>query len=100
MSLFQVERFIFQLKHDEKLQTRLRDRDPDLFEGFDVTAQEQAALRDGEVEALYAMGVHPLLLAPFSRYAGIKPADYHRRLSSLEGSRDFSSGRQFVKAGA
>jgi hypothetical protein len=99
VSLFEVERFIFELKQDETLQAGLRDKDGCVFDGFALSAAESSALKDGAVEALYQMGVHPLLIAPYSRYAGILPAEYHRRLATLEGSRVFSSGRRFAQSG-
>jgi hypothetical protein len=99
LSLFDVERFIFELKHDERLQAALMANDDSVLEGFDLKPAESAALKTGAVEALYRMGVHPLLIAPYSRYAGIAPADYHRRLAALEGSRTFSSGRRFARSG-
>lgn len=99
MSLFEVERFIFELKHDEKLQTGLRDKDERVLDGFILESFERNALTGGAIEDLYRMGVHPLLIAPYSRYAGITPADYHHRLAALEGSRVFSSARRFTKVG-
>ncbi|WP_456856495.1 hypothetical protein [Bradyrhizobium sp. USDA 4501] len=94
-----MERFIFELKHDERLQAALRDKDEHLFDGFDVSSPERKALEGGAVEELYRMGVHPLLIAPYSRYAGISPVDYHHRLAALEGSRVFSSARRFTNSG-
>ncbi len=99
MSLFEVERFIFELKHDEKLQSGLRDKDERTLDPFDLQIPERHALMSGAVEDLYRLGVHPLLIAPYSRYAGIAPADYHRRLAALEGTRVFSSARRFTKGG-
>ena len=99
MSLFEVERFIFELKHDEQLQAALRDRSEHLFAPFELSATERTALESGSVEELYRMGVHPLLIAPYSRYAGIAPADYHHRLAALEGCRMFSSTRRFTSPG-
>jgi hypothetical protein len=99
VSLFEVERFIFELKHDEKLQAGLRDKDEGVLDGFELSTTESSVLKSGAVEALYQMGVHPLLIAPYSRYAGILPTEYHHRLAALEGSRTFSSGRRFAKFG-
>jgi len=96
---FEVERFIFELKKDEALQAALKERAAGTFEGFDLEPDELAALRDGDVETLYRMGVHPLLLAPYSRYAGIAPPDYHKRLDVLKGVQKFNSERRFAKPG-
>jgi hypothetical protein len=99
VSLFEVERFIFELKHDERLQAGLRDHEASVLDGFELSTTESSVLTSGAVEALYQMGVHPLLIAPYSRYAGILPAEYHHRLAALEGSRAFSSERRFTKSG-
>jgi hypothetical protein len=37
------------------------------------------------------MGIHPLLLAPFARFAAIPHPDYRKAMSSRVGSRPFVS---------
>lgn len=98
MVSFEVERFIFELKKDEVLQQALKARSPSTFDGFTLRDEERNALRDGDIESLYRMGVHPLLLAPYSRYVGIASPDYHQRLDALKGVQTFNSERRFVKA--
>lgn len=97
MASFEVERFVFELKKDETLQQGLKARSPSTFDGFTLRDEERKALRDGDIESLYRMGVHPLLLAPYSRYAGITSPDYHQRLDALKGVQKFSSERRFAQ---
>jgi Aromatic-ring-opening dioxygenase LigAB, LigA subunit len=44
--------------------------------GYDLTAEERAALVGMNVEALYAMGVHGLLLRPFTLLRQMPEEDY------------------------
>lgn len=91
MSLHGVESFMYRLKNDPEIQARFKERAADAFAGFDLTDEELRALREGDVVALYQLGVHPLLLVPYSRYAGIPRPQYLARLASLRGSRVFKS---------
>ena len=91
MSLHGVESFMYKLKNDAGVQARFKDRSPDALAGFDVTAEERRALLEGDVAALYSIGVHPLLLVPYSRYVGIPRPQYLARLQPLRGSRQTKS---------
>jgi hypothetical protein len=91
MSLIGVQSFMFRLKNDKGLQDRFRSGSKDAFEGFALTNDETRALASGDIEGLYSLGVHPLLLAPFSRYANIARPKYRERLAPLKGTRRFVS---------
>jgi len=91
MSLYGVQSFMFRLKRDPALQNGLTQKDERTFEGFPLEAAERAALLSGDIEELYRMGVHPLLLAPYSRYVGISPAAYKQVLAPLKGMRQLKS---------
>ena len=91
MSLIGVQTFMFRLKNDKGLQDRFQSRTGDAFEGFTLTDEERQSLASGNIEALYKLGVHPLLLAPFSRYAKIARPKYRERLAPLKGTRRFVS---------
>lgn len=99
MSTFEIERFIFSLKKDEKLQIGLSKRDAAIFQAFDVSGEEIALIQAGDIKGLYRAGVHPLLLAPYARYMGIKPTEYHSELAALEGERGQKSTRRFPAQG-
>lgn len=87
MSLHGVESFMYRLKNDSGMQALFKERAPEVFSGFDLTDDELRALREADVASLYRLGVHPLLLVPFSRYAGIPRPQYLERLAPLRGSR-------------
>jgi len=87
MSLYGVESFMFQLKNDPRRQAEFKQRSDAAFEGFDLSETEIRALKDGDVSCLFGIGVHPLLLVSYSRYAGIKRPDYLARLFPLRNTR-------------
>ncbi len=91
MSVYGVEKFVFTLKKDARLQQLFRERAEDALAGFPLTDVESVALRAGDLPALYQMGVHPLLLAPYARFMNIKRPDYQRLLDPLRGTKRMRS---------
>jgi len=91
MSLYAVQRVIFELKHDKPRAALLRTDPPAALRDAGLTEAERDALARGDLAGLYLMGVHPLLLAPYSRMAGLSRNDYQRALAPLKGARRFSS---------
>ena len=53
--------------------------------GYDLTAQERAALLGLDVHALYAMGVHGLLLRPFTLLRNMPEGDYLKAIRGEPG---------------
>ncbi len=91
MSLYGVESFMYRLKNDSIKQTEFKAGLSSAFEGFELTESEIAALTTGDVEFLFGIGVHPLLLVPYSRYAGIPRPEYLARLQPLRNTRQIKS---------
>jgi hypothetical protein len=87
MSLLGVHMFMYRLKTDKALQGKFKNRSPEAFEAFDLTAEETKALAEADVAELYKVGVHPLLLAPYSRYANIPRQAYITALAPLKRTR-------------
>jgi hypothetical protein len=87
MALPQLEHYLYRLKTTPALQQAfLADRDGHLA-NESLDAEERQALVAGDVESLWRMGVHPMLMAPLGRLYGLKPADYRARLRPLAGER-------------
>ena len=85
MSLYAVQKVLFQLNNDAATRTRFAaDRDALLAE-YALTQDERRALADADVGTLHIMGAHPLLLAPFAGRSGLKWPDY---LAALQRARD------------
>jgi len=75
MSVYQVQQCVFD--HLRALEGAPRDqRLPIAVEGYELTAVEQLALVEGDVDALYRLGVHPVLINGYCRAQGYKRADY------------------------
>lgn len=87
MSLHGVESFMYRLKNDVRKQAEFKERASAAFDGFDLSEAEVRALTDGDVAYLFGIGVHPLLLVPYSRYAGIPRPEYLAKLQPLRNTR-------------
>jgi hypothetical protein len=91
MSVLGISCFIYRLKNDPTIRAAFQSRSDLAFQGFDLTEDEKTILCKGDVVALYRLGVHPLLLAPYSRYAGIPRPKYQAALAPLKGLRQLRS---------
>jgi hypothetical protein len=81
MSLYQVQQCLFdylRVLEDPKTQGR-----PEIStDGYDLTAQEREVLVDKDIGAIYAMGVHPVIVNSYCRALGYKRADYRKLLEA------------------
>jgi hypothetical protein len=91
MSLYAVQKFIYQLKKDKALQQLFKSGPDEALAACGLSAAEAAALKNGDLAKLYEMGVHPLLLAPYSRFMGIPRPRYQELLEPLRGLRPMRS---------
>ena len=85
MSLYGLQKAMYLLKKDKGLQQSFRQDAAAALAGQEITPAELAALAGGDLQALYRMGVHPLLLAPYSRMMGIPRPKYQELLTPLKG---------------
>jgi hypothetical protein len=84
MSLYQLQKLIYHVNRDAAQRERYR-RDPAAFiKNYELTETESKAALDVDVRALYNMGVHSLLLRPFSLLHKISNEDYAKALKGLE----------------
>jgi hypothetical protein len=84
MSLYQLQKFMYHVNRDPGQRERYR-RDPAAFiENYDLTAEEAGAALRVDVRALYRLGVHSLLLRPFTLLHKISNEDYAKALKGLE----------------
>jgi hypothetical protein len=76
MDVYRVQKLLFHMYRQPEIVARFdADRDA-LFDAYRLDAEERRMLATGDVGALYAAGVHPLLLAPFGAHCGLKWPDY------------------------
>lgn len=91
MALYDLHHYLFQLKNDPAMQEALA-RDPEAhLAGRGLDPQAVSAILDKDVEALWLMGIHPLLLVPLSRYLGMSAQAYRETLRPHAGKRVFRS---------
>jgi Aromatic-ring-opening dioxygenase LigAB, LigA subunit len=83
MSLYQLQKLIYHVNRDAERREHYR-QDPAAFSRkYDLTAEEIAAVLKVDVRALYAMGVHSLLLRPFTLLNKVSNEDYANALKGL-----------------
>jgi hypothetical protein len=84
MSLYQLQKLIYHVNRDPAQRERYR-RDPAAFiTSYDLTEEESKAALSVDLRALYSMGVHSLLLRPFSLLHKVSNEDYAKALKGLE----------------
>jgi hypothetical protein len=91
MSLFDIHALIYRLKMSPALQQRFREAPWDVLVEFELTPGEGDALAAGDIQALWRLGVHPMLLLPFSRMVGLSADSYRQLLTLLSGTRTLTS---------
>ena len=81
MTLYLVQRCLFD--HLRRLEAAGDGPKPALVvEGYDLTPEEEKALLEPDIGAIYAMGTHPVIVNGFCRALGYKRADYRPLLES------------------
>ena len=84
MSLYQLQKLIYQVNRDSAQRARYR-QDPAAFvKDYELSEAEAQAALKVDVRALYSMGVHSLLLRPFTLLHKISNEDYAKALKGLE----------------
>ena len=76
MSVYQVQKLIQSVNRDPKARERFFQNRDTYVEEFDLTDEEGLAISKLNILALYEMGVHPLLLRPFTIIHGVSEPDY------------------------
>jgi hypothetical protein len=82
MSLYHIQKLFYHLLVDPKIKMRLQtDLDTVLID-YKLTGEEIGAIKAFDLAALYRMGVHPLLLRPFSGLRGMSMPEYLKAISN------------------
>lgn len=84
MSLYQLQKLIYHINRDEAQRERYRQNPAEFIKGYDLTEQEAAAALNVDVRTLYTLGVHSLLLRPFTLLHKVSNEDYAKALAGLE----------------
>ncbi len=76
MSLYYVQKFLYELNRDEQLQARYHQDRRAVLEGYELTTEEAAALVEPDVGLLFHLGVNGQILMHFAALHEIQWADY------------------------
>lgn len=87
MSLHSVERLLYDLNRDPAKVVKFHAETDAVLAAYELTEQEAEWMRSRDILALYRHGVHPLLLAPASRFFEIDQRDFRAALAPARGER-------------
>jgi hypothetical protein len=76
MSIYQVQKLVQAVNRNPEARQRFFDERESFATEFDLTAGERTAVIELNLFTLYEMGVHPLLLRPFTIINGFSEPDY------------------------
>jgi len=76
MSLYSVQKFLYHLNRDPKVQQRCRTERDALLAEYELNDEELAAIRDGDIGKLYVLGANGQLLMHFAPLLGMPWAEY------------------------
>jgi hypothetical protein len=76
MSLYQMQKFLFDINRDRGVQAQFRARPQAVLERYDLTGEECAALAAGDIGLIYVLGANGQLLMHYAAFLGMPWADY------------------------
>ena len=84
MSLYQLQKLIYQVNRDAAQRERYRQDRIAFINNYELSAEEAEAALNVDVRKLYQLGVHSLLLRPFTLLHKVSNEDYAKALKGLE----------------
>ena len=93
MSLYNLQKFLFDINRDRDLQRQFRADRAGVLERYDLSDEERGALEAGDVGLIYVLGANGQLLMHFAAYLGMPWAEY------IEAMRDGVARHGPVRAG-
>jgi hypothetical protein len=76
MSLYQMQKFLFDVNRDRELQRQFREGLPGVLNRYDLSVEERGALESGDVGLIYVLGANGQLLMHYAALLGMPWADY------------------------
>ena len=70
MSLYYVQKLLYQLNRDPAVRRRFEEDRDDLLDEYVLTEEERGAIEDGDIGLLYVMGVNGQILMHYSALLG------------------------------
>ena len=71
MSLYQLQKFLYELNRDAAVQASYRSDSDALLSRYELTDEERQALKDGDVGLVYVLGANGQLLMHFAAFLGL-----------------------------
>ena len=81
MSLYQVQKLLFNLHNDLEFRTSYKSNPKEIMKEYDLADSEVKTLLDNDIGSLFRMGVNPWLLFQYSSYVvGVKRDAYLKQI--------------------
>ena len=80
MSLYQLQKFLYDINRDPLVQQRFRSDRQQLLGAYDLSEEERAALAGGDVGLIYVLGANGQLLMHYAAFLGLAWPDYIQAL--------------------
>lgn len=91
MSLYHVQKLLYQLNRDPAVRKQYERSFEDLLRGYELTEEEQRAIREPDIGLLYVMGVNGQLLM---HYAALRGYEWDAYIAAMrEGERRYGPVR-------
>jgi hypothetical protein len=76
MSLYQMQKFLFDINRDRDLQRQFREGPQAVLNRYDLSGEERHALESGDIGLIYVLGANGQLLMHYAALLGMPWADY------------------------
>jgi hypothetical protein len=76
MSVYQLQKFLYDINRDERAQQQYRTAREMLLDHYEFTAEERGAIASGDVGLIYVLGANGQLLMHFAAFLGMPWAAY------------------------
>ena len=93
MSLYGMQKFLYHLNRDQRVQQRFRDAPAELLADYPLDDAERVAITRGDIGLIYVLGANGQLLMHFAAFLGMPWPDY------LQAMRDGVAQHGPVRAG-
>ena len=80
MSLYQVQKLLFNVHNNRDLRKSYLFDPEKIAKEYDLSDAERRALRSKDIGSLYRMGVHPWLLFQFTHIVGLNEPQYLKQI--------------------
>jgi len=76
MSLYQMQKFLFDINRDPAVQQRFLAERTRVLSGYDLTPEERDAIIAGDIGLLYVLGANGQLLMHYAALLGMEWSEY------------------------